>query len=199
MSNIAYEYERNGLNIRIFYDESPENPRDWDNVGTMVCSHRNYNLGDEQLEASEYENWEDVRKNLLIKERKAVIILPLFLYDHSGITMYTTGDTRYRQHEAWDSGQVGFIYCTQEDIDREWNGDKEAAKKYLEGEIKTYDQYLTGDVYGFSIKNKHGEDVDSCWGFYGIEYAKEEANSVADNYQHPHQAAYAKSARQLHQ
>lgn len=198
MSEIAETYERNGCTVTIHYDTDPESPRDWDNVGTMVCSHRNYNLGDEQLNASDYDDWEDVKENLLIKEREAVIILPLFLYDHSGITMYTTGDTRYRQHEAWDSGQVGFIYCTQADIDREWDGDVEKATQYLIGEVKTYDQYLVGDVYGFSVESKHGEDIDSCWGFYGIEYAKEEANSAADNYAHPNQAKYAKKATAFH-
>lgn len=35
-----------GHNIKIEADESPENPRDWDNLGSMYCLHRNYNLGD---------------------------------------------------------------------------------------------------------------------------------------------------------
>lgn len=38
-----------------------------------------------------------------------VAMLPLFLYDHSGITM-STGPF----HCPWDSGQVGFIYMTYE-------------------------------------------------------------------------------------
>lgn len=192
------EYQVNGLDIKIFYDLYPESPREWSNVGTMICSHRNYTLGDEQFSPDEYEGWEDLYKHLR-EERKAEIILPLFLYDHSGITMYTTGDGGYRQHEAWDSGQVGFIYCTQEDIDREWDGDAKQAEECLRGEIKTYDQYLTGDVYGFSITNpKTGEEIDSCWGFYGIEYVKQEAESIANEFQHPHGAAYAKNARKLH-
>ncbi len=32
--------------IEILNDEDPENPREWDNLGTMVCFHRHYNLGD---------------------------------------------------------------------------------------------------------------------------------------------------------
>lgn len=193
MSDIAEEYERNGLEVKIFYDYDPESPREWDNVGTMICSHRSYNLGDEQFNSDDYEGWDDLEKHL-IKERKAVIVLPLGLYDHSGITMYVGSS-----HDRWDGGQVGFIYCTQEDIDREWKGDKVAAEKYLRGEVETYDQYLRGDVFGFSITNpKNGEEVDSCWGFYGLEYAMEEANSNADYFKHPHDAAYAKNAGALH-
>lgn len=198
MSDIAEQYERNGLDVKIFYDTDPESPREWDNFGKMICSHRNYNLGDEQFNAEDYEGWDDLRKYLK-REEKASIILPLYLYDHSGITMYTDGDTRYRQHEAWDSGQVGFIYCTKQQIEEEFNGNRKKAKECLIGEVKTYDQYLVGDVYGFSITNpKDGEEIDSCWGFYGLEYAIEEANSNADYFKHPHDAAYAKNARILH-
>ncbi|GAF98690.1 unnamed protein product, partial [marine sediment metagenome] len=38
---------------------------------------------------------------------------------------------------------------------------------YLKGEVETYDNYLTGYVFGYCIKDADGEDVDSCWGFYG--------------------------------
>ncbi len=193
MSEFCETYERNGLDVNIYYDTSPESPREWDNVGVMICSHRNYNLGDEQFNADDYDGWDDLRK-YLVDERKAVIILPLGLYDHSGITMYV-GDS----HDRWDGGQVGFIYCTQEDIDREWDGDKQKAEDYLRGEVKTYDQYLVGDIYGFTITNpKDGEEIDSCWGFYGAEAVKEEANSMADCFKHPHDAKYAKNARVMH-
>jgi len=40
---------------------------------------------------------------------KHYIMLPLYLYDHSGITM-STGKFSC----PWDSGQVGWIYCTIE-------------------------------------------------------------------------------------
>lgn len=191
----TYEiYERNGLEVKIYYDTDPESPREWDNFGTMICAHRSYNLGDEQANFSDYHSWEHIKDELLIEERKAVIILPLGLYDHSGITMYV-GD----QHDRWDGGQVGFIYCTQEDIDREFDGNKEKAESCLRGEVKTYDMYLTGDVYGFVVTNpKNDEEVDSCWGFYGTESVIEEANSSADNFVHPHDAAYAKNARIIH-
>ena len=30
-----------------------------------------------------------------------------------------------------------------------------------------YNQLLSGDVYGFITKNIQGDELDSCWGFYG--------------------------------
>lgn len=77
--------------------------------------------------------------------RANLCILPLYLFDHSGITMNTSGFSC-----GWDSGQVGYIYVTKETWLKEHDRDfvQEEAVKYLKAEVETYDQYLTGDVYG---------------------------------------------------
>jgi len=36
----------------------------------------------------------------------------------------------------------------------------------LESEVNTYDNYITGNCYGFQLY-KDGEQIDSCWGFLG--------------------------------
>ena len=160
----------------IRYDELAESPRDWDNLGTMVCAHRRYTLGDEQLEADRFESWQEVKDDLVNNEH-AVVVLPLYLYDHSGITMYTSGDTRYRQHEAWDSGQVGFIYVTREKVREEYGTAGKAniakAEQVLRGEIETYDQFLRGEVYYAEVIGEDGEVVESCGGLYGYDAAEE--------------------------
>ena len=39
--------ERGGLTIDIYPEEHlDDSPRDWDNMGTMVCWHSRYTLGD---------------------------------------------------------------------------------------------------------------------------------------------------------
>jgi hypothetical protein len=128
--------------LKVEQDEYPLNPReDWDNLGNMICFHRSYILGDYNL-SKEYEP-NDYYK---LKERKDVVILPLYLYDHSGITMNTKGFSC-----RWDSGQVGFIYVTHETIRKEFGVKRvtqelrEKVKGYLEGEVEVYDQYITGD------------------------------------------------------
>ena len=40
------------ITIKIERDGDAESPREWDNVGTMVCWHSRYNLGDEQPSVS---------------------------------------------------------------------------------------------------------------------------------------------------
>lgn len=90
------------------------------------------------------------------------IILPIHAYEHGGITI-SHGSFSCQ----WDSGQLGWHYVTKEALESEWGGDEEKAKKYLEAELEVYDNYLQGDVWGFTIEDEEGDDVDSCWGFYG--------------------------------
>lgn len=97
-------------------------------------------------------------------------ILPLYLYDHSGISMSVGSFIGRAQHAQWDSGQVGWIYATPEDIEKEY-GDLspesyEKAEALLNSEVETYDLYLRGQCYGFRLF-ENGEETDSCWGFLG--------------------------------
>ena len=169
--------------LKVEQDDCPLNPReDWDNLGNMICFHRNYRLGDYEL-SKEYEP-NDYYK---LKERKDVVILPLYLYDHSGITMNTKGFSC-----RWDSGQVGFIYVTHETIRKEFGVKRvtqelrEKVKGYLQGEVEVYDEYITGDVYYFSIYQKetcnlgceHEELEDSCGGFFGYDIKE---NGILDH------------------
>jgi hypothetical protein len=194
------------VKLRIEQDLDGLSPReDFDNVGTMVCWHGLYDLGDEQPnEAPEdylarlahrsdpdrFDRIDNVldrcpwksRREEIVEEyrRKAMqdalsehyLILPLYLYDHSGITISTAPFSC-----SWDSGQVGFIYCSRQRINEEWNGDWEAAERYLKGEVETYDQYLRGDVWGYVIEDGEGNELDSCWGFYGLECCEEEGEA----------------------
>lgn len=168
-----------GYIIKIIIDESPENPREaWDCfIGKMYCEHKRYNLGDKEIN-KEYSIDEIMELN---KEGK-IIILPLFLYDHSGITMNTRGFSC-----PWDSGQVGFIFCFKEDIKKEYNWKvitkkrKEKIEKILINEVKIYDRFLTGEIYGFQIEDKEGEIIDSCYGFFDeTDYVLKEAKSIID-------------------
>lgn len=168
--------------IDIEQDNDSENPRDvFDYLGTMICFHGRYNLGDEhKLNHSDFNGWNEVEKHITCK-LKGTIILPLYLYDHSGITMNTTGFIS----RPWDSGQIGFIYITAEKIREEYSTKRISKKlrkrieEYLVNEVKEYDKYLTGDVWYYDIK-KDDEYIETCGGFYGYNYCLEEAKSFID-------------------
>ena len=127
---------KDGAVLKIFPDEDPENPREWDNFGKMVCWHLRSNLGDEQVAMGDYSGSEAVREEIE-EENDVAIILPLFLYEHSGMTMKTTPF-----YDPWDSGQVGWTYCTKQEVEDEFKGDIEAANSCLRGQVETYDRYL---------------------------------------------------------
>ena len=172
----------------------------------MVCWHRHYSLGDKhdydgiedffqtlykEVLGKGYDEtnelyWQDMFK--MLQESNLILIKPINMYDHSGITVSTSNG--YPYNDRWDAGCVGFIYVTKKKIFEEC-GDiteenwKERADAYLEGEMETYDQYLRGKVYGFKLTKigtqqdkcphcgevireyEEEEEVDSCWGFYG--------------------------------
>ena len=183
----SYEtIEREGFVGNIFQDDCTfDTPRDWDNLGKMICWTKRYELGDVKLlenysyskecslkNLTEYcEGWDEIEE-VLKKEFGAVVILPLFLYDHSGLSMRTFS---HGQHASWDCGSVGFIYATKADILKEYSvkritkAIKAKVEKILTSEVETYSQYLEGDVYFFNVADADGNVVESCGGFYGSE------------------------------
>lgn len=210
---VAHEETRGALRLRIIADSDPINPRkEFDHAGTvMCCDHKRYDLSDEDahkkaatmIRASrDYrEKWEDEDDKgegldfrhgpdlwKAIQRCTDIISLPCYLYDHSGITM-STG----RFSCPWDSGQVGFIAMAKPDILEAYCKPKGArlstylkqkAYALLEAQVKEYDQYLTGDVYGYVVDRVDGEALDSmddsCWGFFGLDYATTEGKEALE-------------------
>jgi hypothetical protein len=108
---------------------------------------------------------------------KYYIMLPLYLYDHSGLTIQTSPFSC-----PWDSGMVGFVYVSIKAVKKEWNwkvltkSRRQNIIDILVSEVNSYDDYLTGSVYGYTIeptdKNKSIACDDSCWGYFGYDLDK---------------------------
>ena len=164
-----------GYEIVLEQDNHPVNPREDDNLGTMLCMHRRYDLGDDPKAGRE-----EIKDYLEGRKGDVAISLPLYLYDHSGITMNTTGFSC-----PWDSGIVGTIFVNKEKV-RKWYGVKkittkmdEKVKEHLRNEVKVYDDYISGNVYRYII-SKDGEEMDNSGG-YSYEDALAEAKAIVDN------------------
>lgn len=135
------------------------------------------------------------------KEQGAVAIAPLFVYEHSGITMragrtvlvgddeLTRRDTESKDRfigddAGWDTSMVGFAIITNE-LWEPCMGDtpitQEKAAEVINSEVKVYAWYLEGAVYGYVVADGElGEDA--CWGFVGYpdeSGIKDEANAAA--------------------
>lgn len=171
-----------GLRIEIHQEEDSSfaNPRDNDNAAILVCSHRNYRLGDREPTDTEREAAQRglLQRYLELTEGALGEVKPLYLYDHSGISISTGSFIGRAHHAEWDSGMVGFAYVPR---DNPCGTDAEHAEACLEEEVKEYDSYLRGEVYYFLVKNADGEVLDSCGGFIGdTDYVLEEAKASAE-------------------
>ena len=170
--------EYKGCSFDIFHDEDPMNPRtEWDNLGKMICFHKRYDLGDQHDYRSENYNSFDELYEEIEQDYPDAVILPIYMYDHSGLTINTTGF-----HCEWDSGQIGWILMERKVGRENWPDAEDLDQKIrdcLISEVETYDQYLRGDVYGF-ILDKDTEDEESCGGFFGMDYLIEEVHSIID-------------------
>jgi len=198
-----------GHRIQIFQDTDIQNPRtEYDNLGKMICFHSRYTLGDKHDFGSPDDLFEELCGRLPNREAHhpvtellgdgsefRIVWEPLYLYDHSGITMSTKPFSC-----RWDSGQVGIIYVTYDDIAKsmnvQWKGEGKWVpsaeiiaqhEKILQGEVSTYDDYIRGNCYGYRVFEMDEEyvksededadpdsddywcsdEVDSCWGFLG--------------------------------
>jgi hypothetical protein len=120
----------NKYKLTIEQDEYSEDPREWDNLTTMVCWHRRYSLGDkhdfndvhDMLEDLAYQADikydEDINTpDLMTKLAPYYLIKPLYLYDHSGISMSTSSG--YPYNDRWDAGVVGYAYISKNDVIKE--------------------------------------------------------------------------------
>lgn len=170
---MGYELEDDKYRLSVEPDMMPTNPRvDWSNLGTMACFHSRYSLGDPEHSLSDLDNpWEGIKE---VEEDEDIISLPLYLYDHSGLVMRTTP---FRSH--WDSGRVGIIYAEK---GAEGLSDNKI-EEVLRGEVDIYSAYLEGNVWCFTLYEKHKceeceqveeEMLDSCGGFFLVNYDEEE-------------------------
>jgi hypothetical protein len=96
---------------------------------------------------------------------------PLFLLDHSGLWIKTS---RYREDPGgWDTSAVGFAYISKSKALKEFGWKRltptciTKLRRILEAEVETYNDYLTGNVYGYKVIDPSGEEIDSVWGFIG--------------------------------
>lgn len=204
----------------ILYDRDPPNPRlEWDNVCTMLCWHRRYNLGDPSPDydrkaagRSRYWEWSESYKNRdyltlghaldddLSRSYSTLgpgLVLPLYLYDHSGITI-STGKFSC----PWDSGQVGWIHCSWEKANHELvsrpfkhpSRSRILRKKMLacmEAEVRTYDDYLTGQVFCYEIVDMQLSNPDdpiledACSGYFGLDDLRTEIQTTLRRLSNP--------------
>lgn len=165
-----------GMTVKVCIDDDPLNPRkEYDNATTIVHWHRRYDLGDKVEQVLAAELIESAHEN----GNPILAILPLYLFDHSGISVSVTSF-----NDRFDSGQVGWAFITKSNSDKMgYEGlSTEEYENIIKGEIETFDHYLRGNVYGYIVESRNGSELESCWGFIGsMDDALAEGKSMAES------------------
>lgn len=160
-----------GFTGKIFQDEMAESPDIWGNEDTfIVYDHRQFTVKRKGFDPETiFEALQNKRKTF-----DGYWFFPVYAYIHSGVAL-SLGKNSYPFTCNWDTSFRGFALVKRQ---KGWTYTSNKAYKVAESLIEEWNQYLSGDVYGYQIEGPDGNDLDSCWGFYGFEYIKDEVRSL---------------------
>ena len=189
------------IRARIVHDDSPESPREWDNLGTLVRHYAGY---------VEYERKQIASRAEMVPIRDVNGMgARRLVHEHMrGESVAVRVDVPSSSVDR--SSDDSFIYVTRADVIREYGSNtaetRERASQCLVAEANTYRQWADGDVYGYIIERRtlctlcdaqyNADDdetpeapdecphcaieEDSCYGMYGTDIEDWGADLDAD-------------------
>jgi hypothetical protein len=100
---------------------------------------------------------------------EVIYITPICRYEHGGVS-YSVGTKT-----VFDYSNNGFYIVTKESANEILGDDynEEEIVKIIESEIETYNQWVNGEVYEYTLYDEDGNFEDSCSGFYTLDEIKE--------------------------
>lgn len=152
-------YKLDDWKIEIWHDDCADSPREWDNLGEF-CIYSNRNFQNE----SEFNPDDDDFSFKSLKNE--YVMLPVSVYDHSGVSIYIGAPC-----DRWDSCCIGYYICSKDKIRSEYGVKRitkklvEKVKRRMESEVETFNAWVNGYVYGFTLVH-NGEEEDSMGGFF---------------------------------
>lgn len=177
------------LRVRNEGDNPGDSPRDDEsNLGTLVLKHGRYDLPFEGDlagridEALQNYGFRTVERWLRVCHG-ATVVLPVRGYDHGQFRLEAAERPSYPFNDVWDSGLAGLIYDTPQGRE-ECGTPAELIAEVLAAEVKVYDQWANGEVYGYVVEQHEGnggddwEIVDSCGGYYDEDDATSEGEAA---------------------
>lgn len=197
MSNVYEEKRHGSMTIKIYQDEDTHGgPEEWgDDSLFLVGYHQDFTVDRGTRKDGKYTagisqglaqciarggKYED---DSICDEAMGYIkkyhIFGLEAYIHSGVVLSIGREGQFPDRR-WDVSQLGLVFVSK----KEWRMRK-SAKKAARGLIGTWNDYLCGNVYCYTVEGPDGEHLDSCGGFYGKYDEKNggalpEARSAAD-------------------
>ena len=180
----AYEtFEHHGLTIKIYHDEDAQGPNEFeDDNGVLIVTTRNryFDVTPKDWSADELDaifKASNTKKRMYAHNGERYHVRPLFAYVHSAVALSLGRNGQFS--DPWDSGCIGAVLIKTGIVG---HGRKHGVDACARGHVESWNQYLSGDVWFYQVLNQNGDIVDSCGGFYGLDYCKEEARTIAESH-----------------
>lgn len=181
-----------GITVQIFQDRDAQNPEAMSDAPIYLFhKHRDFDYAAKELPFTPtregFASWIEDR-HAAAEAEPQWLVFSLESYIHSGVVLALKDSVRAASFpdRQWDVSRCGWVFIDT----KAWNDrmglpeDSELRRhaatdwrKIAEAHVHEWNQYLGGDVYGFIINRP--DEQDSCWGFYGIEAAREAGEDSA--------------------
>ena len=169
--------EYKGYYYKIIQDDFAESPGEWGNdFAFLIYQHRQFTVKKEGYNPTEI--YSRLSGNLdTYPYDEEYYIYPVYAYIHSGVRLSLSNNS-----DNWDTSYSGFIL-----VSKEANNPTVIAEDL----INTWNMYLSGEVYCYTIYNKiicdkcnhvEYEEIESCYGFYGYEDCENEVKQFINKF-----------------
>lgn len=156
MDNKTIKLKDNHI-LKIWQDTDTESPDAWGNEDMfLVYDHKRFTVEREGFKPQDIYNYiieydAETSKELRVSDYNNYHIFTLYAYIHSGVSL-----SLEHQRYGFDVSSTGFLLIKKDILQQEVGNieedlTREEAKKYAEGLIETWNTYLSGEVYGFTI------------------------------------------------
>lgn len=164
MNSVKEVIKYRGREISMCYDTDPECPNDWGNDYAFLVSYNRREF------CTIPDGWENRHDALCECDGfyRGYYVFPVSIYSHSGVALCMGN------RGGWDFSN-GWAFALVKRDKGSWT--REAACKVALSVIEEWNDYLSGNVYGYISGD------DSCWGYYGDEGYKcaiEDAKACID-------------------
>lgn len=170
--------EYRGVKFTVKYDQDAETPDIWENDDCfIVADYRDFTTVKQALDIDYIRRSIEETKRMFVD---GYWIFPVSIYDHSGIAL-SLNSSFVEDCGNWDTSHGFAFACVKRQ--KGWSYTRNKAIEIAEECIKEWNDYLSGEVFGFYID--FGETCDSCGGYPGDdgkECCISEAESIIDGY-----------------
>ncbi len=148
-------------------DSDPMSPDEWDDRSLqLISAHRDF-----WVPPSKNQRQFDIQDEVESRKDTHHVFL-VEAYIHSGVVLALRGEGNFPDRQ-WDVSLCACVFASKS----EWKT-KASARKAALSKVEEWNQYLSGDVWGCIVEDENGTHLDSCWGFYGHEYAEQEGKQM---------------------